>query len=119
MPRNRSGYVRWTSGYRTVTARRKRFRSVMPIARPTAPTSWPVSRKKPGVPLPLCATGASERDHEAGREQEDDRCGEQELPRDREDLVHADPHEGPAHPCHDEEDEDRLREEPERPEPRP
>jgi hypothetical protein len=54
---------------------------------------------------------------EARREQQDDRGRQQELPRDREDLVHADPHEAPSHPGHEQENEHRLEEEPDRSEP--
>src|SRR6267142_5942937 len=119
MPRNRSGYGRWTSGYWTVTGLRNRLRNVTLIARTTARTSWPVSRQNPGAGRsPLCATGPPQRDHESGRHQQKQRRRQQELPGDSQDLVHADAHEGPAHPGDDEEDQDRLRQEPERAEPR-
>src|SRR5882762_10600419 len=117
MPRKRSGYGRWTSGYWTVTGLRKRLRRVTPIARLTAVTSWPVSLQKPGEGRPpLCATGASQGDHEPGRQQEQERGRQQELPRDRQDLIDTDPHEGPAHPGDDQENQERLEHEPQRPE---
>src|SRR6267143_4429611 len=107
------------SGYWTVTGARNRFRKVTPIARPTAPMSWVSSpQKRGGRPPPLPSTGASRGDPEPGREQQQDRRRHQELPRDREDLVHADPHEAPPHPRDEQEHEHGLHEEPERSEPR-
>src|SRR2546427_5461172 len=54
--------------------------------------SCAVSRKNPGAGrAPLDPTGAPRGDHEPGREQKDERRGQQQLPGDREDLVHADP----------------------------
>src|SRR5262245_43419611 len=104
MPRKRAGYGRWTSGKVTGPGLRKRFRKVTLIARPTAPTSWPVSRQNPGAPL--AATGTPRRDDVASRHEQHERRRHQELPRDRQDLVDTDPHEGPAHPRDQEKDED-------------
>src|SRR5438093_265142 len=117
MPRKRAGYGRWTSGYWIVTGLRKRFRSVTAIARLTALTSCPASLQNPdaGRP-PLSATGASQGDDEPGRQQQDERRRQQELPRDRQDLIDADPHEGPAYPGDDQEDQERLEHEPHGPE---
>src|SRR5438045_210088 len=88
------------------------------MARPTAPTSCESSPQKPGVRPPPLRTGASGGDPEPGREQQQDRSGQQDLPRDREDLIHADPHEAPPYPRHEQEHEHGLQEEPERAEPR-
>src|SRR5499426_1928799 len=89
---------------------------VTPMARRTAPTRSPRSFQKlwpsalaNGRPLPG--------HHHCRSHEEEEREGQQELPRDGEDLVDADAHEAPADPRHEQEDEHGLEEEPERAEP--
>src|SRR5215472_16448622 len=86
---------------------------VTPMARRTAPTRSPRSFQKLW-PSALANRRSLPGHHHRGGHEEEEREGQQELPRDGEDLVDADAHEAPADPGYEEEHEHRLEEEPQR-----
>src|SRR5436190_1431642 len=94
-----------------VTGLRMNDSSVIRIARATANTSWDVSAKKPDGRA--SATGASTKnDDDRGRHHQQDRCRQQQLPRNLQDLIHADADEAPANPRDEREHHQRLEQEP-------
>src|SRR6266511_5863614 len=65
------------------------------------------------------ASGMRRPPHDDGRrgQEQQERRREHQLPRDAHDLIRADPHEAPSDPIEDQEHEERLEQEPDRPEP--
>src|SRR5687767_522532 len=86
------------------------------MARPTARMTSATSPAKLRPP-PSGATGAPPGHPRRRRHQQEERGRQHELPGDREDLIHPDAHEAPAHPGDEEEHRHRLEEEPHGPEP--
>src|SRR5829696_6579549 len=92
------------------------------IARTITLTSVPVRRllscrTRTSAAVWISDTRAPPDNDDRGRDQQQQREGEQRLPGERENLVHADADKAPAHPRDDQEHDHRLREEPDRPEP--